>query len=269
MLKDVSNSVQTVKSKRHRLFPSASSQLLDDTTDNRRPEPIGNIENVHLTGRKNCEKPPSTSTRSLARTRSVVEKVPTNRKVRAGPKKNKSAAAISSRRSEKEPQQTGKSQSSLEPGQRKVVGNIAMTMVEKEDRSLAQELSRRFGYLGYSGSVTSQTTHLVCGQNKRTINTLKAMLRGCWILSKDWLMQSLEEGNWLEEEDFELVDFSPAVRLLREERQTFRGVFQSDLFKGKNLVGFAKRLCKERGIFHVHKEEVFLVLLSLKSRRIK
>ena len=114
----------------------------------------------------------------------MVEKVPTNRKVRAGPKKNKSAAAISSRRSEKEiQQQTGKSQSSLEPGQRKVVGNIAMTMVEKEDRSLAQELTKRLGVLGYSKTVTSNTTHLVCGQKKRTINTLKAMLRGCWILS--------------------------------------------------------------------------------------
>ena len=36
------------------------------------------------------------------------------------------------------------------------------------------------------------------------------------------------------ERDFELVSFSPAVKLLREERQTFRGVFQSDLFKGKH-----------------------------------
>ena len=87
--------------------------------------------------------------------------------------------------------------------------------------------------LGYRSSVTSETTHLVCGQNnKRTINTLKAMLRGCWILSKDWLLQSLEESHWQEEADYELVTFSPAVRMLREERQTFRGVFQSDLFKG-------------------------------------
>ena len=90
--------------------------------------------------------------------------------------------------------------------------------------------------LGYRSSVTSETTHLVCGQNnKRTINTLKAMLRGCWILSKDWLLQSLEEGHWQEETDYELVTFSPAVRMLREERQTFRGVFQSDLFKGNHL----------------------------------
>ena len=106
--------------------------------------------------------------------------------------------------------------------------------MEKEDRRLAQQLSQRFGGLGYRGTVTSETTHLVCGQNKRTINTLKAMLRGCWILSRDWLLGSLEEGQWLEERDFELVSFSPAVKLLREERQTFRGVFQSDLFKGKH-----------------------------------
>ena len=222
-MKDVSNSVQPVKSKRHRLFPSTSSQRLDETTDNSRPAPIGNIENVHLTGKKNCEKT-STTTTSLTRTRnSVVEKVQTKRKVRSGPTQ-KTAAASSARRS----------QSSVEPGKRKVVGYIAMTQMEKEDRSLAEELSRRFGVLGYRNTVTSETTHLVCGQNKRTINTLKAMLRGCWILTREWLLESLEEGYWVEEKKYELVAFSPAVKLLREERQTFRGVFQSDLFKGNS-----------------------------------
>ena len=122
VLKDVSNSVQPAKSKRHRLFPSSSSQVLDVTTDNVRPPPIGNIENVHLTGRKNCQK-----TSSLTETRSVVEKVPNKRKVRSRPIQK---TAVSTRRSENEfqqPHQPSRSQSSLEPGKRKVVGYIAMT----------------------------------------------------------------------------------------------------------------------------------------------
>ena len=125
MLKDVSNSVQPAKSKRHRLFPSSSSQVLDVTTDNIRPAPIGNIENVHLTGRKNCQKTSKSS--SLTETRSVVEKVPTKRKVRSRPTQK---PAVSTRRSDNEfqqPQQPSRSQSSLESGQRKVVGYIAMT----------------------------------------------------------------------------------------------------------------------------------------------
>ena len=235
VLRDVSNSVQPVKSKRHRLL-STSSQRLDETTDNNRPAPIGIIENVHLTGKKNCKK--TSTTASLTRWRnSVVEKVQTKRKVRSKPTQ-RTAAAMSSRRSDNEPQpqHNSKSQSSVEPGKRKVVGYIAMTQMEKEDRRLAQELSMRYGVLGYRSDVSSETTHLVCGQSKRTINTLKAMLRGCWILTREWLLESLEEGHWVEEEKYELVAFSPAVQLLREERQTFRGVFQSDLFKGNSLV---------------------------------
>ena len=45
-------------------------------------------------------------------------------------------------------------------------------------------MSRMFGVLGYSELVSSDTTHLVCGQNKRTVNLLKALLRGCWIITK-------------------------------------------------------------------------------------
>ena len=59
-----------------------------------------------------------------------------------------------------------------------------MAQVEKADRDLAKEMARRFGLLAYSEMVNSETTHLVCGQTKRTINLLKALLRGCWILTK-------------------------------------------------------------------------------------
>lgn len=123
-LKDVSNSVQPSKSKRHRLFPSASSQVLDDTTDNSQPAPIGNIENVHLTARKNCGK--TIATKSLTQTGSEVERVPTKRKTRS---RATQKSAVSVRRSDQEFQQpqSSKSQSSLEPRQRKVVGYIAMT----------------------------------------------------------------------------------------------------------------------------------------------
>ena len=93
-------------------------------------------------------------------------------------------------------------------------------------------MSARFGVLGYRDHINQETTHLVCGQTKRTVNLLKGLLRGCWILSRDWLVQSLQEGTWTDEAPFEILEFSPAVALLRQERETFPGVFMSDLFKG-------------------------------------
>ena len=93
-----------------------------------------------------------------------------------------------------------------------------------------------------SGKVSNTTTHVVCGSStgktassqisdsghdikhpkvKRTVNILKGILHGCWILSVNWLYDSLELGYWADEEMYELVDFSPAVRNMRLEKEAF------------------------------------------------
>ena len=33
------------------------------------------------------------------------------------------------------------------------------------------------------------------------------MVRGCWVLSRDWLLESLEQGHWLEEKKYEMINF--------------------------------------------------------------
>ena len=90
--------------------------------------------------------------------------------------------------------------------------------------------------------VTELTTHVVCGDStdkngssqcssssqniqqprvRRTINLLKGILHGCWILSVNWLYDSLELGHWADEEVYELNDFSPAVKNMRLEKEAF------------------------------------------------
>ena len=46
-------------------------------------------------------------------------------------------------------------------------------------------------------------------------------------------MSSLEESKWVDEEPYEMVDFSPAVRNIRQEKRACQGAFKSELFKGK------------------------------------
>jgi len=75
------------------------------------------------------------------------------------------------------------------------------------------------------------TTHVICGDSqKRTLNKLRAILHGCWILDKSWLFSSLENGSWVDEEPYELVDFSPAVKTMRRDREAFESDFRSSLF---------------------------------------
>ena len=95
-----------------------------------------------------------------------------------------------------------------------------------------------------NGKVTTTTTHVICGYSsgkdansqcskdgpadernqmsvRRTMNVLKGILHGCWILSKNWLYASVDAGHWVEEDMYELVDFSPAVRSTRLAREAF------------------------------------------------
>ena len=111
-----------------------------------------------------------------------------------------------------------------------------------ENRVISCKAKPRTIRIAASGKVSDETTHVVCGNStemnsssqcssssqssqqptvRRTINVLKGILRGCWILSVNWLYASLERGCWAEEEMFELVDFSPAVKSMRLEKEAF------------------------------------------------
>ncbi|KAJ9577744.1 hypothetical protein L9F63_005664, partial [Diploptera punctata] len=60
--------------------------------------------------------------------------------------------------------------------------------------------------------VSANTTHVIASGPKRTLNLLKGIARGCWVLLQEWALRSLELERWRDEEDFELTDFSPAVQ---------------------------------------------------------
>ena len=46
---------------------------------------------------------------------------------------------------------------------------------------------KRLGGFRVVDSVNIHTTHVVCGNNRRTLNVLKAIGRGCWLLSIEWV----------------------------------------------------------------------------------
>lgn len=59
--------------------------------------------------------------------------------------------------------------------------------------------------------VTRKTTHLITASPQRTINVLRGIIRGVWILSFDWIIESANSGKWLYEEPFEVRNFSRAI----------------------------------------------------------
>lgn len=114
--------------------------------------------------------------------------------------------------------------------------NIVCTSCHRDDSAMVKDLVRKFGQFTFSSSVTASTTHVISGEGKRTLNLLKGLMQGCWLLTKEWAYSSLEEGRWAPEEPFEMVNFSPAVRNMREERINSGGAFKSELFKDVGTV---------------------------------
>lgn len=59
--------------------------------------------------------------------------------------------------------------------------------------------------------MTARSTHVVSLEPLRTVNFLRGIVRGLWILRYDWIADSSAAGRWLPEEPYEVRDFSAAV----------------------------------------------------------
>ena len=64
---------------------------------------------------------------------------------------------------------------------------ITHTHPSLSDQDLIQSIVDRLGRFEVSRTVCETTTHVVCGNARRTINILAATAMGCWILSTDWV----------------------------------------------------------------------------------
>lgn len=61
------------------------------------------------------------------------------------------------------------------------------------------------------------TTHLVAFDSRRTINLLRGLVRGVWILNYDWIMKSVAAKKWQPESEYEMTSFSKAVEVIELE----------------------------------------------------
>ncbi len=53
---------------------------------------------------------------------------------------------------------------------------------------------------------------IIVFKTEKSINILTSSLLSC---DQEWVMASLESGDWVDEEPYEMTDFSPAVKALR------------------------------------------------------
>ncbi|XP_036919268.1 microcephalin [Sturnira hondurensis] len=146
-----------------------------------------------------------------------VELSPSQRSSRAGRKDCSGPRETSRRR--------GKGQ--------KPTRTLVMTSLLPEERSIVVRVVAQLKGFSVAREVCGSTTHVLAGRALRTLNVLLGLARGCWILSYEWVLWSLELGHWISEEPFELSASFPAAPLCRRERHLSAGPYQGTLFTGQ------------------------------------
>ncbi|XP_059698760.1 microcephalin isoform X4 [Haemorhous mexicanus] len=88
---------------------------------------------------------------------------------------------------------------------------LVMTSMSSEKQNTVIQVVKKLGDFLFSNEVCETTSHVVTGSPRRTLNVMLGIARGCWIVSYEWVLWSLEFGHWISEEPYELSSSFPAA----------------------------------------------------------
>ncbi|KFP84711.1 Microcephalin, partial [Apaloderma vittatum] len=88
---------------------------------------------------------------------------------------------------------------------------LVMTSMSSEKQNTVIHVVNKLGDFLFSDEVCETTSHVVTGSPRRTLNVMLGIARGCWIVSYEWVLWSLELGHWISEEPYELSSSFPAA----------------------------------------------------------
>ena len=117
--------------------------------------------------------------------------------------------------------------------------NIVATGLSNDDKNIVKSVVRALGLARIESNVTKRTTHVVT-TGVRTVNLLHGIIRGCWLVSLEWVLQSLENNAWLDPEKHEMTHFSKAALENRKDRQLFGRAYVPELFAASGYIYVGK-----------------------------
>ncbi|NWZ23175.1 MCPH1 protein, partial [Asarcornis scutulata] len=113
---------------------------------------------------------------------------------------------------------------------------LVMTSMSSEEQNTVIQVVNKLGDFLFSDVVCETTSHVVTGSPRRTLNIMLGIARGCWIVSYEWVLWSLEAGHWISEEPYELSSNFPAAPICRLQRHLSTGNYQQNLFSNQPVM---------------------------------
>uniref|UniRef100_A0A905AUP6 BRCT domain-containing protein n=1 Tax=Glossina morsitans morsitans TaxID=37546 RepID=A0A905AUP6_GLOMM len=124
---------------------------------------------------------------------------------------------------------------------KKKLPTMVHTNMRKSEVNVIRETVSQLGGFILGDMVNDDTTHLITYESRRTLNLLRAMARGLWIVEYNWIVESSNVGRWLPEEPFEVHDFSRAIEICRSEKQAFGDFYKCELFRNVGSIYVSSR----------------------------
>ncbi|NXD22512.1 MCPH1 protein, partial [Spelaeornis formosus] len=113
---------------------------------------------------------------------------------------------------------------------------LVMTNMSSEKQNTVIQIVNKLGDFLFSNEVCETTSHVVLESPHRTLNVMLGIARGCWIVSYEWVLWSLELGHWISEEPYELSSSFPAAPICRLQRHLSTGKYQQNLFSNQPVM---------------------------------
>ncbi|KAF4523143.1 hypothetical protein B566_EDAN002398 [Ephemera danica] len=108
-------------------------------------------------------------------------------------------------------------------------GNLVLTSLSQEEMTFVEEVTNKLGSYAIVNEVDATVTHIVCGLPAYTENVLRGLMSGCWVVSFDWVVKSVENGGWLPEMEFVPARFLQAVTKTKSSIDPW---YQCNFFQG-------------------------------------
>lgn len=81
------------------------------------------------------------------------------------------------------------------------------------DKDIVREAIKKIAGAKMESTVSKKTTHVVT-TGVRTINLLRGIIRGCWVLKFEWIKNSIEASEWLSPDKYEIEHFSKVLKVI-------------------------------------------------------
>ena len=93
---------------------------------------------------------------------------------------------------------------------------ISLSSIPTDTNAQISDIVNQMGVLVLEDDDAFYSSHLIVGEKKRTLKVVSAIASGAWLVSQNWIFDSLVAGKWIFPEDkYELVDWFPGCKKSR------------------------------------------------------